>query len=673
MAKSIDTTVWLSLIAMCSLLAIQDIRSFDYWWQLQAGAYIWQTGSVPTADPFTYTVEGARWIDIHWLFQLGLNAIYSLAGHAGVVVAKLATMLGVVGLILAAAKDRPRSPLLVVPIALMAMLLATRLMPRPELPSFLCLAAICLILDRTKQSSRRWIYWIPVIQLVWVNMHGLYSLGIAVCVIHWCAEAAGGLAGRGEFSSQRLRDLSIVIGLSMAVTLINPNGYDVVLYTLQQLGMIGYTGTRDFFGAHNAELLPTFADKRAASPLRVGIFLSLATLSALTIFLNRRRAFLSDPLLWVAFLYLGVSARRNLALFAIVATLITVRNGAKYLQGRRPHFERGMAVGVGVVLFVICVDIGAGRFYSRLRQPRTIGFGIAQSRFPVGAVDWIERNRPPGPICHHMIDGGYLGWNLYPDYRPMIDGRLEIYGAERFESLFCSPPRRFQKLDRQYAFGSVLIHHSVAHWQALEKWLSQSADWELRFVDDTAAVFARASGATQERKKPVELGYPARPGNVNEDEIHLLMARVDVLSRLGEHELALAELDRAARLDPELANVSFNRAVLMIRIGDFAAATEHLERALVEDLDDPIRRYTIAGIYRNHGRDRRADALLREALELDPDLEGRLEPPTSRAGEGPSTARLLDVAARLGAPFSVLLGCGLTLALLIYQKRALGM
>ena len=106
MAKSIDTTVWLSLIAMCSLLAIQDIRSFDYWWQLRAGAYIWQTGSVPMADPFTYTVEGARWIDIHWLFQLGLNAIYSLAGHAGVVVAKLATMLGVVGLILAGRRKR---------------------------------------------------------------------------------------------------------------------------------------------------------------------------------------------------------------------------------------------------------------------------------------------------------------------------------------------------------------------------------------------------------------------------------------------------------------------------------------------------------------------------------------------------------------------------------------
>jgi tetratricopeptide (TPR) repeat protein len=271
-----------------------------------------------------------------------------------------------------------------------------------------------------------------------------------------------------------------------------------------------------------------------------------------------------------------------------------------------------------------------------------------------------------------MVDGGYLGWKLYPDYRPMIDGRLEIFGAERFASLFCSPPQRFQKLDRQYAFGSVLIHHSHDRWQALGIWLSQSSDWELRFVDDTAAVFVRASGAPQERKKPVELGYPARPGEANGDEVRMLTARVDVLSGLGEHGLALAQLDRAARLDPDLANVSINRAVLTIKSGDFSAATEHLERALLDDPDDPILRVTIAGIYRNHGRVSRADALLRTALELDPELEGRLKSSTSPPREGSRTGRLRDLVARLGAPISALLGCGLTLVLLIYQKRDLG-
>jgi hypothetical protein len=52
-----------------------------------------------------------------------------------------------------------------------------------------------------------------------------------------------------------------------------------------------------------------------------------------------------------------------------------------------------------------------------------------------GAVDWIESEQPPGPIAHHMWYGGYLNWRLYPDYEVMVDGRLEIYGSELFQSL----------------------------------------------------------------------------------------------------------------------------------------------------------------------------------------------------------------------------------------------
>ena len=39
---------------------------------------------------------------------------------------------------------------------------------------------------------------------------------------------------------------------------------------------------------------------------------------------------------------------------------------------------------------------------------REAGFGVLDFFYPVGAAEWIARERPPGPICHHMADGALL-------------------------------------------------------------------------------------------------------------------------------------------------------------------------------------------------------------------------------------------------------------------------
>ena len=56
--------LFVSLFALGTAFAFQRIRSLDYWWHLRTGALIAESGAVPTADPYTYTVPGAPWIDI---------------------------------------------------------------------------------------------------------------------------------------------------------------------------------------------------------------------------------------------------------------------------------------------------------------------------------------------------------------------------------------------------------------------------------------------------------------------------------------------------------------------------------------------------------------------------------------------------------------------------------
>ena len=91
--KALRLAAWLALLAFAAALSLQKIRTYDYWMHLRTGALIAESGQVPRVDPYSYTLPGEPWVDVYWLFQLGLHGLYSLGGHEAVVLAKCALAL----------------------------------------------------------------------------------------------------------------------------------------------------------------------------------------------------------------------------------------------------------------------------------------------------------------------------------------------------------------------------------------------------------------------------------------------------------------------------------------------------------------------------------------------------------------------------------------------------
>jgi hypothetical protein len=489
---------WVLLFVLALLMSFQDIRTFDYWWHLRTGALIAETGEVPKVDPYTYTVPGNPWIDIHWLHQLGIHGLYTLGGHAAVVVAKGVVMCGLIA-ILASVGGRRRRPLTsVIPLALMLLVSADRIMPRPELPTFLCLAGVLVLLDRYQRKPDKWVYAVIPIQMIWVNVHGLFAVGIAVCAIHVAAEVVRPLvAPEQRFRRDRVWTLAIVTALAALVSLVNPNGLEGAIYPVQQLGMIGPPEERGIFGSLIAELTPPLAGETPFLGPMGWIFASLVLWSFSAMTLNWRRITSSDPLIWVAFLYLALSAQRNVALFAIAAAPIAIRNLNEWLDARPSAATVGgawrwAATGVTSAALLVC-SAGAvnGELFLRGGLARSFGFGVMDVFYPMGAAEWIAQERPPGRILHHMADGGYLIWRLHPDYLVMVDGRLEVFGPERFIELQVPGLTRFRALDAEYHFGSILIHYSLIPSAELMWWLYLNTNWRLSYLDDVAVVFTR--------------------------------------------------------------------------------------------------------------------------------------------------------------------------------------
>ncbi len=620
--------LWLPLLALTALVSLQQIRTFDYWWHLRTGQLIVETGSVPKVDPYTYTVPGARWVDVHWLHQLGLHGLHALGGHAAVVVAKLALVLALLGIVARIGYRRERPLVSAVALGLMLLVACDRFMPRPELSSFLLLAAQLALLDRFTRRGDAWVYAAVAVQVVWVNVHGLFALGLAVCAVYLFAEVVRPLLDPDQrFSARRVRRLAVLTALASLASLANPNGLDGALYPIQQLQMIGPVEERGVFGSLISELLPPFGERRSLTPLALGLFAALAASSFVAMALNWRRLHGADPLLWVAFLYLGLGAQRNLALFAIVAAPIGVRNLNAALDARTvPLAPRARLVATAAVSLALCaaaVDVARGTFWPRVNSMREVGLDVLDVFYPTQAAEWIARERPPGPIFHHMADGGYLIWRLYPDYRVMVDGRLEIFGPEKFVELMGGVPERFRALDEDYGFGTALVHYSLVESGELLWWLYLNSNWTLAHVDEVAALFVRvAEGAAPGEEVDVDDPnlFPPLDDDRGLRDLVRRMARTNFYTGLHRYDRALETWQAALEKYPDLPQGPVVHASLLQRNGFGAAAEAIVRRMLEARPDDALLRTRVGDLRLESGDIAAAKEFYDQALDLDPSL-----------------------------------------------------
>jgi len=115
--------------------------------------------------------------------------------------------------------------------------------------------------------------------------------------------------------------------------------------------------------------------------------------------------------------------------------------------------------------------------------------------FPVGAVSWLEVERPPHELFNTFDWGGYLMWQA-PDYPVSIDGRTDVYDEylEVYDATVRARPGWQEELDRE-GIGTVLVDPGLPLTAALRA----EPGWSVGYEDDVAVVFTRA-GPVPERR-----------------------------------------------------------------------------------------------------------------------------------------------------------------------------
>ena len=246
----LDVVLIVAFLALTFLLGVFPLKDTDFWWHLRTGDWIRQTGWPPTHDLYTFTVPDHPWIDLHWGFQVAISWGYAHGGVVALNLAKCAITCAAVFLLVTA--RRRDWPLWVSLLAWLPALLVLggRMYIRPETLTLLYLAIDLAILFRWERFPLLALL-LPVVQVAWVNSHGLFVLGpiLLTCALIDALLRPGALAPGRKRWWWIVALATVLTGLAC---LVNPYGVRGALFPLELARTMG----NPMFAQHVAELMP---------------------------------------------------------------------------------------------------------------------------------------------------------------------------------------------------------------------------------------------------------------------------------------------------------------------------------------------------------------------------------------------------------------------------------
>lgn len=411
----------------------------DYFWHLKAGEYILTHRSLPPGDVFSFTRSGQPWVLHEWLFEVILYAAFATWGTFGVKLLTALFAMGTLGVTFSLMLRLGQSHFVAFTLAICGgVVFSGGWAPRPQLLTYLFFAIYLSILLACKyHGARRALFALPLLMLVWVNVHGGYVIGIALAVLftgtEWLNHHVG--TARSPAEKPRLRQLALTAAATVLASLANPEFVGHWLYPFEVLGMeanhhIQEWQSPDFHRFNNKLYL-----------LLCGVFL-LAYIHA------KPRADLTELLIPGFFLFNGFISARHvpLAVLAVLPFIALALErggtaacaawwqaswlGRRYAGTARGGKQLGQAEAVlnGIMLAAVLIGLW-------LYQPLLNTKAVARQaeRLPAAAVDYVIANRIQGNMFNVYRDGGYLIYRLGPERKVFIDGRVDVYGDQFFK------------------------------------------------------------------------------------------------------------------------------------------------------------------------------------------------------------------------------------------------
>jgi len=476
----------------------------DTGWHIRTGDWMLQNGRIPVADFFSFSKPGGEWFAWEWLWDAGFSWLQTAGGMAAVLFASAIVICLSSALIYSITKNKSRNSLISLLIALVAMCAASfHWLARPHLFTFLFTAVFYQILDTGTSRKRRMMIALPLLMVLWTNLHGGFVAGLLIVGAYLGGETIRYLCTGGvERAAARSNAIlyAKVLAACVAATFVNPYFYKLHRH------VIGYLAD-----GYQMKHIGEFQSISFHHPL-AAFYEVLLVLGIATAFWNLLRRNFTPVLLLLGWAHLSLVSGRNISIFAIVASPLIAEaitswiadlrtNDVEWIRRYASRFSR------------LCSDVDVMERIPRLHLVSGAAIWLAGSllyapapplrfqshydtaAFPVRAVDELQRRNLTGHIFSTDDWSGYVIYRLYPTVRVFLDGRSDFYGpvlGEEFSDIVGAKAGWDDHL-KKYGVDTLLLPSN----SMLSVAMKGSARWSCIYDDGVAAIFRPPSGEQQ--------------------------------------------------------------------------------------------------------------------------------------------------------------------------------
>ena len=435
-----------------------------------------QHGDFAKSDPFVFPTMQS-WTILHqWLSYFVFYGLYELGGYNAIIVFKVSLFLGMLGLPLFWTRQNPQANFfwaLSVLVGIMAM--SFRLMERTSIFSDAMILFLIAILAAELQNPSRLKYCLPMIFLIWVNMHPGFPTGWGLCA----------LAIAVRWRQWRTRDFQIFAGLiliSVLVCLINPRGVDGVLYPFVFSQNEGALFRKLYF-----EWFPTM-DPLFFWHRQTAYIFGIIGLNLFLICKTWRSRPYFEILASLFMIVYGLYAIRFVTTMCFALVLLNAILATKL----KPFSNVLRFATPALLVLLLSASVRNSVWgYDIISGHREMGWGLDEKVLPIKSAELIQKTTFIGNVFNSHMFGGYLAWVWGGERKIFYHGFVTDTNFYLREYLgFFRGKETFDTLTKKYEITAFLLDRFQGS-EPLLKTLTEHPEWKLGYIDDSSLIFVR--------------------------------------------------------------------------------------------------------------------------------------------------------------------------------------
>jgi len=456
----------------------------DLWGHIKFGEDAWGQGSLPETDPYSYTAQGAVWVNHEWLTEILFYKIFDLFDSTGILAFKM--MIGLFILLLTAReylRDDPDRPLSkfgpFIALSLLIPILAPGFMPRPHLFTYLFWTLLLFILkfyfsekENKNETGRggKAVFLIPLIFLFWINTHGGAIAGLAIL----------GVASSYDLIKSRILFTPLAASglLSVFATLLNPYGWELwtfFMHSLSQPRNISEWNGIPIWHLHQL-------------PFKIYSLLFVAAWMASK---NKWRwdAFIIFPSIYFAFRH-----QRHIPLAAIAMTPFLCEQAIHWMKQwnerlkiRKLYDDAKIPLMAGLLAF----GLAQGSLGFLKNSANQFKLFVDAGVYPIYAARFMKENDLNGNVWNPFDWGEYLIWKL-PESKISVDGRFRtVYPDEILSDSiqFMIGGKGWENLPGKYPTDYILVRKS----DGTDLRMKRMKDWTPIYEDLISVLYVNSN------------------------------------------------------------------------------------------------------------------------------------------------------------------------------------